>query len=107
MRHPLLAFLALAFACLAPAACAAGAKSPHAALFYGNEQVEGIREGKWKLIPALGSHGFSVPKQVKPEVGGPEGQLYDLDADPREERNLWSERKDVVARLSSLLESVK
>lgn len=66
-----------------------------------------IREGKWKLIPALGSHGFSVPKQVKPEVGGPEGQLYDLEADPREERNLWSERNDVVARLSSVLDGVR
>ena len=58
-----------------------------------------VREGRWKLIKHLGSGGFSKPRRVKPEEGGPEGQLYDLDADVGETNNLWSERPDVVARL--------
>ncbi len=66
-----------------------------------------VRDGNWKLIPALGSHGFSNPENVTPKADGPEGQLYDLAADPGETRNLWSERGDVVARLSELLARVQ
>jgi arylsulfatase A-like enzyme len=75
-----------------------------------NHSIDGtfaIREGQWKLIPALGSHGFSVPSKVAPQPGGPEGQLYDLGADPGETRNLWSERADMVTRLSGLLKEVQ
>lgn len=75
-----------------------------------NHSIDGtfaIREGQWKLIPALGSHGFSVPSKVAPQPGGPEGQLYDLAADPGETRNLWSEQADMVTRLSGLLKGVQ
>ncbi len=58
-----------------------------------------IRDGNWKLIDGLGSGGFSEPKKVKSEPGGPEGQLYDLAADPGESANLYSERPDIVKRL--------
>ncbi|HIE70558.1 MAG TPA: sulfatase, partial [Planctomycetes bacterium] len=51
-----------------------------------------IRVGKWKLITHLGSGGFSKPRRIDPEEGGPRGQLYDLDADLAETTNLWSER---------------
>lgn len=66
-----------------------------------------MREGKWKLIPALGSHGFSTPKDVQPEADGPKGQLYDLEADPGETRNLWLERRDEASRLSALLQDLQ
>src|SRR5262249_53428243 len=49
----------------------------------------GIRQGPWKLAMALGSHGFSNPKDIKPRKGGPRGQLYNLDDDPEEKNNLW------------------
>lgn len=62
-----------------------------------------VRRGPWKLIPELGSGGFTDPEHPDPEPGGPEGQLYDLDADPQETDNLWSERRDVVEELTGLL----
>jgi arylsulfatase A-like enzyme len=63
----------------------------------------GIRQGPWKLAPALGSHGFSDPKDIKPKPGEARGQLYNLDDDPREQKNLWLERPEIVARLTALL----
>lgn len=66
-----------------------------------------IREGKWKLIDHLGSGGFSKPRRIKPEPNGPKGQLYDLEADPGETRNLWQSRPKVVERLSRLLASYR
>jgi len=68
--------------------------------------VFAIRRGPWKLIPHRGSGGFSRPRRIKPRPGDPEGQLYNLAADPSETTNLWSERPEVVRRLSKLLEGV-
>jgi arylsulfatase A-like enzyme len=67
----------------------------------------GIRQGPWKLALALGSHGFSAPKNVKPQKGGPQGQLYNLDEDPGEKNNLWLKRPEIVKRLTKLLERYK
>jgi arylsulfatase len=50
----------------------------------GDRQVM-IRHGRWKLSR------FSV--------GAPDGELYDLDADPRESANLFSRRPEVAERL--------
>ncbi len=66
-----------------------------------------IRQGPWKLIDGLGSGGFTAPRQIEPEPGGPKGQLYNLDDDPTEQDNLWSEHPDIVARLTALLERYK
>jgi hypothetical protein len=63
-----------------------------------------IRQGPWKLAMALGSHGFSDPKDVKVEPGGPKGQLYNLADDPQETKNLWLEKPEKVTRLTELLE---
>ena len=51
-----------------------------------------IRKGPWKLIMGLGSRGFSEPRRLEPEPGGPPGQLYNLEEDPTESRNLWADR---------------
>jgi arylsulfatase A-like enzyme len=67
----------------------------------------GIRRGPWKLAPALGSHGFSTPRDVKPVPGGPQGQLYNLDDDPGEQNNLWLQKPEVVRRLTALLEKYR
>ena len=65
-----------------------------------------IRQGKWKLIDQLGSGGFSSPKRIRPEEGGPKGQLYDLSSDPSEKTNLWSEYPELVQKLSKRLEQI-
>lgn len=55
-----------------------------------------FRDRRWKL-------------NVYHDVGGgaaePEGELYDLDEDPREQRNLWADRRraDVRSRLANRL----
>jgi arylsulfatase A len=63
-----------------------------------------IRQGPWKLALALGSHGFSLPRDIKPKAGEAQGQLYHLGADPEEKNNLWLQKPDVVKRLTALLE---
>jgi arylsulfatase A-like enzyme len=62
-----------------------------------------IREGKWKLVAGLGSGGFTLPKTAEPAPGGPAGQLYDLNADPREEHNLYDRHPEIVSRLTAFL----
>jgi arylsulfatase A-like enzyme len=63
-----------------------------------------IRQGNFKLCLAPGSGGWSDPKPGSPEEKGlPPMQLYDLEADRRESRNLFATHPDVVARLEALL----
>lgn len=67
-----------------------------------------IRKGPWKMIPQRGSGGFTAPRELDPkEVGGPPGQLYNLQEDPSETKNLWNQHPDIVASLSELLERVR
>lgn len=66
-----------------------------------------IRQGQWKLATALGSHGFSLPKEIKAKPGEAEGQLYDLRDDPKEKNNLWLQKPEIVTRLTALLEKYK
>lgn len=66
-----------------------------------------LRKEKWKLICSLGSGGFSEPKDPQPEPGGPEGQLYNLEEDPKETNNLWLEKPEIVKELNELLQKYK
>jgi len=66
-----------------------------------------IRQGKWKLILGRGSGGFSKPKVIKPKPGEPKGQLYNMEEDLAESRNLWNEHPEIVERLTNLLEKYK
>ena len=66
-----------------------------------------IRRGNWKLIPGLGSGGFSKPSTVKPKKGDPIGQLYNLKKDLGEQKNLYAKRPEIVKRLTALLEKYK
>ena len=66
--------------------------------------VFSIRQGPWKLIvDTLGSGGWPPPRGTQPQPGTP-GQLYDLDRDPQETRNLWDEHPEIIERLKALLE---
>jgi arylsulfatase A-like enzyme len=53
-----------------------------------------VRRGQWKLIKAL---------EPDPH-GGPMRELYDLDADPAEQRNLVDERPGLAAELEAKLD---
>jgi arylsulfatase A-like enzyme len=79
-----------------------------------------LRAGRWKAIFSLDSGGgFSdrsishlfdgsgEPLQTPPwDSAHPEGQLYDMESDPQETRNLWAEHPDVVARLYDVLRGI-
>ncbi|QDT08438.1 sulfatase family protein [Stieleria marina] len=67
-----------------------------------------IRRGQWKMIPHRGSGGFTFPKTIDvAKVGGPPGQLYDLENDPSETNNVWQQHPAVVAQLQQLLDDVQ
>ena len=72
-----------------------------------SQGVLAIRQGDWKLIPHLGSGGFTKPATEKPKPGDPTGQLYNLADDPGETKNLYSAQPQVVQRLAALLEKYK
>lgn len=71
--------------------------------------VFALRQGPWKLIPEhRGSGGFSQPKRLDPaKEGGPPGQLYNLETDPAETRNLYADHPEIVERLLKQLESLR
>lgn len=58
-----------------------------------------VRDGPWKLIPGLGSGGFTSPRSPTPAPEEPAGQLYHLGEDPEEQNNLYENRPEVVERL--------
>lgn len=62
-----------------------------------------IRKGKWKLIDAKGSGGWSY----KGSEEEPPGQLYDMEKDPGEQNNLYEEFPEIVAELTQELEKTK
>lgn len=72
----------------------------------GSSSAMMIRSGDWKLINQLGSGGFSKPTNIKPEPGGPTGQLYNLRSDTAETINLYSSHPDIVARLDAEMKQI-
>jgi len=66
-----------------------------------------IRDGDWKLINGLGSGGFTKPSRIKPEPGGPKGQLYNLAEDIGETNNLYKKHPDIVNRLMEKMAHIR
>jgi arylsulfatase A len=62
-----------------------------------------IRSGRWKLEMCAGSGGWSHPAPGPDCEGLPPIQLYDLETDIGERRNLQAEHPEVVERLKALL----
>jgi len=63
------------------------------------------RMGKWKLLLARGSGGWSSPNERSPGKNAPEAQLYDMETDPGETNNLYLEKPDVAKRLLAQLQA--
>ncbi len=64
-----------------------------------------IRQGKWVLALCAGSGGWSRPRDAEAAKQGlPPLQLYDLESDVAQQKNLAKEHPEVVARLRALLE---
>jgi arylsulfatase A len=68
--------------------------------------VHGIRSGSWKLLDhqGAGSHNYR-DRPIEPPVSDPDapGQLYNLEDDLREDKNLFRSRPETVAELEILL----
>lgn len=64
------------------------------------------RQGKWKLLLARGSGGWTAPNErAAIRARAPVAQLYDMKQDPGETTNLYAAQPEVVERLLKLLES--
>jgi len=89
-----------------------------------------IRKGKWMYIGAQGSGGFTATRRGAHTFGGPAAityagyansdiedgtikkdappaQLYDLESDPKQTRNLYRQHPEIVQELRELLESAQ
>jgi arylsulfatase A-like enzyme len=63
------------------------------------------RMGKWKLILAKGSGGWTSPTEKQVAAGTPIAQLYDMEQDVGETTNLYLSHPEVVDRLLKQMES--
>ena len=72
-----------------------------------SQGVLAIRQGDWKLIPHLGSGGFTKPATIRPKAAEPIGQLYNLKDDPGETKNLYNQQPQIVKRLTALLDKIR
>jgi arylsulfatase A len=70
-----------------------------------------LRDGKWKLCLCAGSAGWSPPTNTKQaeKLGLPPVQLYNMDADPGEQKNLALEMplkvEELTARFRAIVEA--
>ncbi|CAA6679805.1 MULTISPECIES: arylsulfatase [unclassified Lentimonas] len=65
----------------------------------------GYRQGKWKLLLAKGSAGWTGPKENQLPKDTPKAQLYDMEKDPGETTNLYESHPEVAQRLLAQLEA--
>ncbi len=71
-----------------------------------HHSIEGrfaIRKENWKLIVWPGSGGWSFPNKSKDLEGLPKYQLYDLQKDPGETKNLIAQNPAIATELENLL----
>jgi hypothetical protein len=84
----------------------AGAKSPHEVFYYYRGlTLEGVRSGPWKLRLAIADR--PVGKNAKPPATPLHDQLYNLDADIGESKDVAEANPEVMTRLRALVEAAK
>ena len=78
---------------------------------FGGDRFLAIRQGRWKLLAHVGSGGNNYQKSpvlqpyaVDDAAADAAGQLYDLESDPGEQRNLYREQGDKARELEDLLQ---
>ena len=74
-----------------------------------NHSIQGkfaIRKGKWKLAFCAGSGGWSLKDNEAKKQGLPALQLYNLELDPKETKNLINEKPELVKELTKQLHSM-
>jgi arylsulfatase A-like enzyme len=92
------------------------AKNPHAAYFFyfGNNELQAVRSGRWKLILP---HAYRTLGNQPPARDGIPGkyqqvklsaaELYDLQRDPEEKKNIAAQQADIRQRLEALAEKCR
>lgn len=76
-----------------------------ATVFHSIDGRFAIRKGPWKLILWPGSGGWSSPRTKEELQGLPAFQLYNLEEDPSEERNVVDQYPEKVKELKILMKS--
>lgn len=81
---------------------------------FGGARTLSIRKGPWKFLDHRGSGGnnYERSEELQPFIiddgsGDAPGQLFNLEDDPSETRNLYHERPEIVRELKELLEATK
>jgi arylsulfatase A-like enzyme len=81
---------------------------------FGGSRTLSIRRGNWKYLDHTGSGGNRYDNDpglksfILPDTApGAPGQLYNLEADPGERRNLYFDQTQIVKELKTLLEQSK
>ncbi|HEY6169767.1 MAG TPA: sulfatase [Verrucomicrobiae bacterium] len=90
----------------------AGAKSPHDVFYYYRGlKLEGVRSGPWKLrfasADAAPAKNAKKGKAAKKQDAAAVDQLYNLDSDIGESKNVADANPDVIKRLRSLADAMK
>ena len=88
----------------------AGAKSPHDVFYYFNGlRLQAVRSGPWKLhLPGADrSVSRAAKKSGDDKASSAEGQLYNLDADIGESKNVAEANPEVVKRLRAFADAMK
>jgi arylsulfatase A len=79
---------------------------------FGGQRTLSIRRGPWKYIDHVGSGGnryeTELEKFALPEVApSAPGQLYNLENDPGETKNLYEDQSDIAKELKALLDTLR
>ena len=62
------------------------------------------RMDKWKLLLAKASGGWTSPKENQVKAGAPRAQLYDMERDIGEQKNLYEKEAKIASEMLSYLE---
>ena len=81
-------------------------ESPHETLFfYHHDRLEAIRAGKWKYYREINTYVYPKPLDKRiPAAGEGPPWLYDLEQDPGESYNLYSNFPEVGQKLSGMMD---